>query len=328
MNEPLVCIVVLHWFNEADTMACMRAVRGLLYDNFFTVIVDNGSDPATRARLSAAGTGWDYIGNPVNLGYAGGCNVGIAHAKARGAEYVWLLNSDAIVTADVLGKLVATAEADRSIGLVAPLMRSDAADTELNLLCGRFDRRLLTLHYVFTLDDVAALERDKPDEIVLMGAALLARTAMLQAVGGFDEKLFAYWEDIDLSLRCVAAGYRVRLDKTAWVFHPRKDFFDPAHPVKPHVYYYLARNEIITVRKFGKGRAVWRSLLWGFLRQMDFVARTPDNIAGCHALLAGLWDGWRGRCGPWQPRRSMPAPLRRLLLRHPLLPRKLMSKPS
>jgi hypothetical protein len=129
--------------------------------------------------------------------------------------------------------------------------------------------------------------------------------------------LFAYWEDTDYSIRSARAGFRNVVVFATSVFHPGKPTIVSPAGVKPHYYYFMARNEILLWRKVCSRGRFMRSILWVLRHRLVQIERMPENTAGREAILSGLWDGWRDIGGRYDPARRMPYPLRAWLGRHP-----------
>ena len=108
---PLVAVVVLSWNSREDTLACLESLGSLRYRRLITIVVDNGSIDGSFEAIRARFPGVDAMQTGVNLGYAGGNNVGLRRALDLGAEYVLLLNNDTVVASDALDKLVTVGEA-------------------------------------------------------------------------------------------------------------------------------------------------------------------------------------------------------------------------
>jgi GT2 family glycosyltransferase len=91
-----VGIVLLNWNGWRDTVACLQSLRTLDYVPYEVYLVDNASEDDSEFRLRQ----WDpqlrIIQAGGNLGWAGGCNVGIRAALAEGCAHVYLLNNDAV----------------------------------------------------------------------------------------------------------------------------------------------------------------------------------------------------------------------------------------
>lgn len=323
--DPLVQIIVLNWNGADDTLRCVASLEQQTYPRFQIAVVDNGSTDDSWQALSGLGDHIHLVRLDQNLGYTGGNNAAMADAFAAGADYVWLFNNDAEADPDSLRRLIARCEADSSIGLASPLVLEASDRTSVQLGCGLFD--LTTPSFVPTYDIAQAREWHEkyPDRIVLHGTALLIRRALYDRIGGLDDLFFAYWEDIDYSIRSAQAGFRnVAVLETA-IYHGSKQTREAPESIKPHYYYFYSRNELLMWRKFATGRKFLRAALWILQRQMRQIARMPANTAGIDAVLSGLWHGWRNIGGSYNPTRKMPRLLRQALARNPGLWLRLMN---
>lgn len=118
--RPNVAIITLNWNGLADTVECLTLLQSVTYPDFKVYVVDNGSDHDEAGEIERGFGGFiGVVRNPENYGFAKGNNIGIAHALARGADYVLLLNNDTVVKPDFLDVLVDTAQAHNA-GIVGP----------------------------------------------------------------------------------------------------------------------------------------------------------------------------------------------------------------
>jgi len=117
-ETPKVSIIVLNWNSAHDTAECLESLRKLNYPAHEIIIVDNGSTDDSELVLREEYSDIKFIQTGVNLGYAGGNNVGIKYALAHGAELIWILNNDTVVDPDSLREMVVMAQSDPAIGLV------------------------------------------------------------------------------------------------------------------------------------------------------------------------------------------------------------------
>jgi GT2 family glycosyltransferase len=316
-REPLVAVVILNWREPDATIACVQAVRGLDYANKLIVVVDNGSAPAAVAALSRL-EGIVLVCNAANLGFTGGVNVGLREAMKLGADHVWLLNNDAATEPGTLRKLVAIAEADPRIGLASPVIHDSAAPEKPLFCLGLFDRRGLGTTQTDDPGEARRWLAERPDDAIVFGTALLVTRRLFSAIGGFDERFFAYVEDVDYSLRCHAAGFRVAVCFDALVYHAFKEPLRDPDSCPPYLHYYVSRNYPLLWRKLSGGPLLFgRAALWFLRQRLLQLERMPGNRAAIEALLAGLWDGLLGRTGAYDPARRPPWLLRCGLGRHP-----------
>jgi hypothetical protein len=313
---PTVAIVVLNWNDGDSTLACLKALRSLDYPNYTTIVVDNGSTDGSAQRIRGEG-GIELVINPVNLGYAGGVNVGIDRAMAAGAAYVWLLNNDATTQPDVLSRLVAAAEADEMIGLVSPIFCDPDQPAIVEFCLGRFDP--VARGATQTVDPLTASgwQQDHPEQVVLLGTALLIRRRLIEAIGGLDRAFFAYVEDVDYCLRAHLAGFRTVAVPDAVVFHKfKRPVTDPAG-VPAYLHYFMTRNYLLLWRKLPRPMFPRKATLWFLHERLTQIRRMRHVPAGIDAVLAGLWDGIRGIGGPYRPEHRSPWLLRAVIGRHP-----------
>ena len=297
---PLVYIVVLNWNSGEDTLRCLASLERQDYANVRLLVVDNGSTDGSAARLRGLGARITLIESETNLGYTGGNNLGIARAMAEGAAYIWLLNNDAIVAPDTLARLIAVAEADPGIGLLSPLVCDDQDRALVHFAGGRFDLGAPRYTPTEDLAEGRAWQAADPGRMALWGTAMLARRALVEKIGPLDERIFAYWEDIDYSIRSALAGFRNVMVFDAVIFHAAKPTIRSPKEVKPYYFYFMTRNEILMWRKFCPPVKFLKSVRWTILRQSRQIARMKDSPAHVDAVLDGIWDGLRGKGGGYQ----------------------------
>ena len=300
---PPVAIVVLNWNGAGETLACLASLRAQDYPNAALIVIDNGSAPDDLAALRAGLGDAVLIANPRNLGFAGGVNTGIARALADGAAYVWLVNNDARVAPDALSLLVAAAEGDPGLGLLSPVIRNLDRDGAPDFAGGRFRTAPLTFHMTADAAEGARWRAEQPGQVWLTGTALLLRRTVIERIGGFDAALFAYYEDNDYALRAAAAGFRNAVVPGAAVFHRSGDPSAAVPGKRPYFYYYMARNQILLLRKHGGLRRNARALVWALRAQAREARRWRAHPEVVRAIGAGIVDGLRGAGGAYAAER-------------------------
>src|SRR5712672_2084688 len=124
--QPSVSCILLNWKGWRDTVACLDALARLDYENLSVIVVDNGSADESVRRIREAAPDILVLETGSNLGFAGGNNVGIRHALAQGADYIWLLNNDTKPEPAALAQLVRRAESNSRFGEIGSvLVRAD-----------------------------------------------------------------------------------------------------------------------------------------------------------------------------------------------------------
>ena len=310
---PRVVLIVLNWNGLADTLECLVSVRGLTYPNWDAIVVDNGSDDRQEARtIRAAFPSVTVLENDRNMGYAGGCNVGIRQALRQGADYVWLLNNDTEVAPDCLTQLVEAAESLAEVGLLSPVIYYYGARDDIQCSGSIIDRHredqstLTSLGATCSIGEAATL--------TLWGTAILLKRSVVESIGLLDERYFAYHEDLDYCLRALRSGFRTLVVPGGKIYHKSaRSLGSEWSPVKE---YLLVRNWYLLWRTHLTG---WRRLTyprrysaWVLLRVLN--ARRAGQYDRADHALDGAWDAFRGQWGSWELKGKMPGILRASLV--------------
>ncbi|MFM7232065.1 MAG: glycosyltransferase, partial [bacterium] len=211
----LVSVVVLAWNQLPLTQACLASVRRHTHHPLQLIVVDNGSSDGTVEWLRAeavAHADTTLVENASNLGFAAGCNQGLARAHG---EWVVLLNNDTVVTDGWLDGMIAVHGALRNAGFVGPVT---------NEIAGL--QRAVAPDYVRAdLDAFAAAwrERHRHQRVPsprLVGFCLLGHASLWARVGGLDESYATgNYEDDDLCLRAELAGFRNVIAGEVFIHH-------------------------------------------------------------------------------------------------------------
>ncbi len=263
------------------------------------VVVDNDSGAAERraATSLAADRGWSLVPSP-NDGFGAGCNRGVAAARAAGCDVVLLLNPDAALTVDdarALHEHVRRHPGDVvSPVVVVPSGRESFVGAVVDVGAGR-------------------TRRPRPGDGPgvrpwLTGACLALHVDTYTALGGFDERYFLYWEDVDLSWRAAASGARLVVRDDVRVVHTVGG--TQGGGVSPLYCYWNCRNRMLfaALHLTPRDRRRWavRSGAYALevvLRASPRVAvRSPRAaVAAARGTVAGLRVArrtvWAGRAG-------------------------------
>ncbi len=238
---PKIVIVVLNWNGKCDTIECIKSIFNSSYKDYDIVIVDNGSTYEEGKYLKKELPSVDIIENGINLGFAKGCNVGIRYAiDVKKAEYILLLNNDTIVSPECISELFKTINRNEDIGIVGPLIYN-----YINYLSIQSASISLKKFSLKNITDY--LSEDEVERPFLTGCAMLISASLLSKINGFDEKYFAYWEDLDLCIRTRKEGYRIVLAPKAKIWH--KGSMSTGGYLNKKAYYYYIRNSLYFYKK-------------------------------------------------------------------------------
>jgi GT2 family glycosyltransferase len=207
MSPPLRASVIV------PTVAGGPRVRELLSSlrdrppDVEVLVVDNGSSDPDIGGLGDRFEGVRVIRLDRNAGYSRAVN--LAAREATGDAIV-LLNDDSVCDPGYVEAIVAPLDQAAGVTMAAGVMREARDASRIDTAGMQLDRTLLVFDYL-NGEPLARLGRGVEDPIGPSGAAAAFDRDAFLAVGGFDEALFAYWEDVDLVLRMRMAGQRCAL---------------------------------------------------------------------------------------------------------------------
>lgn len=312
-----VAIVTVNFNGEDDTLELLESLKTIQDSGFKiqVIVVDNGSSDNLVGEVIKKYPEIVVLQNGQNLGFSGGYNRGIEHALIWGADYVLIINNDAqIIDPNLLQQLIKTASLDDSVGIVGPKIyfakgsefhKDRYKDEDLGKVLwfagGSFDwNNVMTVHR--GLDEVDEGNFNTVEEAeFLTGCCMLIKREVLEKVGYFDERYFAYCEDSDLCQRVKIGGFKLIYDGTTSIAHK----VSKAEGVGSQVVdYYLTRNRLIFGFTYASSRA----------RFALFREAIKHLLSGREAQKRAVRDFFSGQKGPreaqkWNEDSSFPAAL-------------------
>jgi GT2 family glycosyltransferase len=236
-DRPSISVVVVAYGPEDWLGRCVDALLTSEKVHVEVVVVDNGG---TEGRVDALdGTEGVVVVRPgTNTGFAGGCNLGVT---ASSHKFVALINPDAIVEPDALAELHAVIVEHPHRPHVIATASVRLADRPELLNSGGNDVHFLGVSWAGCFEEPAADHDQRRTTTAASGAAMMCPRSSWDALGGFCDELFAYYEDAELSLRAWQRGGSVEFVPSAVVLH-RYEF--SRNPTKNRL---LERNRLIVV---------------------------------------------------------------------------------
>lgn len=226
-TPPRVAVVTVGYDSDEVMPLFLASIDAASSEPVLVVVADNA--PALgglRGIAERAGAG--YLALPSNPGYGGGMNAAVA-TLPDSVEWILVSNPDVVLAPGSIDALVAVGDDDDSIGAVGPRTESPSGEVYPSA------RRIPSLrtgvgHALFANIWIGnpwtrAYREEQGDPAVardagwLSGACVLVRRRAFEALGGFDEGYFMYFEDVDLGFRLGRAGWRNRYTPTARVVH-------------------------------------------------------------------------------------------------------------
>ncbi len=294
-RSPLVFIIILNWNGWRDTLACVESCRRLTWPNYRIVVVDNSSTDGSGEFLRQHLRDEDILQSGSNLGFAGGCNVGIRDALSSGAAYVWLLNNDTVADPEALTLLVAAMEREKTVGIAGSKIYYHDDPRRIWSAGGIWEKGRLRLYQrgAHKLDEGQFEEMCEVGS--LSGCSMLISTAAIQRIGLMDESYFLYWEDTEWCARALEKGYKILFVPGSRIWHKVSA---SAGENSFSQYYYYIRNGFYFLRRYDI-RSLPRFILFNLL--FAILSISKGNAQAVRGIARGFVDFLRNEKGPRRP---------------------------
>ena len=255
IRPGVVSVVLVNFRGTDDTITAVRGLEKLDWpaDRYEVIVVENGSEDDSADRLRSALPDIRLIVSKRNLGFAGGCNLGVS--KATG-EYLAFLNNDARPDTRWIRSAVERFEADPAVGAVA----SKVLDWE-GVNVDFIDAALTWFGQGYKPLTAQPVPRnyEVPASVLFgTGSAMFVRASDFASLGGFDERFFMFFEDVDLGWRLNLAGRTFAYEPGSIAFHKHHASMASYGAFKEQ--YLLERNALFTLYKNAGDEALARLL--------------------------------------------------------------------
>lgn len=220
MSSPKVSVILVNWNNYADTAECLESLKKATYPNYDVVVVDNGSVRDDVGLLKHGFGGFiKLIANDRNIGFAGGCNLGIRDALASGADYVVLLNNDTVVAPDFLEPMVEAAQREKRMGVAGGKIYCYELPQTIWFAGG-------ILNYCTGSTPIRGsgeIDNGQFENMIevdwICGCYMFIPRQVLETVGLLDERFFFGWEDADFCVRAAKKGFKILFVPGSKIWH-------------------------------------------------------------------------------------------------------------
>jgi len=265
----LISIITVNFNQPQATLELLQSIY-ICYPkaNLEVIVVDNGSDEDRGMDFKNTELHVLYIRSEINLGFAGGNNLGIKSAKG---EFLFLVNNDTEFTPGLLETLTETMSENPAIGIISP---------KINY----FDNKGIIQYAGFTPMDyytgrnecIGQFETDQGqfDNVVMEtgyvhGAAMMIRRSALKAAGSMAENFFLYYEEMDWCEKIRRAGFQIWINTNAMIYHKESLSVGKNSAMKE---FFMNRNRILFIRKNATDKQ--KMIFWFYF--LSFVL--PRNI--------------------------------------------------
>jgi len=238
------------------------------YSNVEIIVVDNGSKVNDVPKWQVKYPDIKFIRSDINLGFAGGNNLGVKEATG---EYLFFVNNDTEFTEGLVQTLVDILDTHPKVGMVSPKIRYfDKPDTL------QYVGFTAMNYYTCRNYCVGQFEVDKGqyDNITgptayAHGAAMMGRKEAIDKAGLMAENFFLYYEEMDWCDHIKKAGYQIWVETQALIYHKESVSVGRASALKE---YFMNRNRILFIRR----NAPFQARLFFYIYFMCLVV--PRNI--------------------------------------------------
>ena len=205
--NPLVSVIIVNYNGKTHLEKCLKSLAEINYSDIEIILVDNNSSDSSLEFVRDNYPDIIILKLEKNYGFAKPNNMA---AKIAKGEYFLFLNNDTKVTPNFIDELLAVSESDHNIAILQSLLLKPNGTVDSS---GDF------------IDELGVVYNSKkiPDKVRVIssarGASMLVRCSAFEKLGGFDEKFFVSFEDVDLGWRAWILGYKVVVVPKSIVYH-------------------------------------------------------------------------------------------------------------
>lgn len=255
-NECNLSIITVNYYGLEDTCTLIDSIP--FNENMEVIVVDNASKQDEASIISKNYPQVKTIRSNINLGFAGGNNLGIKAAKGK---YLFLINNDTVFKDFNVQTLIDRLESSPNIGIVCPKIRFAWDDNPIQF-AGYTPLSKKTVRN----KAIGYGEEDKGQYDVAHptpyahGAAMLIKREAIGKVGLIPECFFLYYEEIDWSMMFTRAGYEIWYEPACTIYHKESQSTGQSSPLRT---YYITRNRLLLVKRNWQG--IYKFLAYCYL---------------------------------------------------------------
>ncbi len=240
-----VAIVILNYNGLEDTLNCLTSVYNLSYPDFKVIVVDNGSLIKSKRQILKKFPRTIVFENKKNLGFAGGCNIGIRYALKKKYPYILLLNNDAIVDRHLLDFFVRAAQEKPRAGIFGAKILNYKAKAQIDNVGSVFSWEIGKFVDCGKKNHKRRLQNPRKVDYVC-GCCLFLKSEVVKKIGLLEKKFFLLWEETDFCYRAKKNNFEIWTVPRALVWHKVSASFSGG---KIHSEYFWWRGRLLWVSR-------------------------------------------------------------------------------
>ncbi len=284
-----VFAVVLNYNGFSDSKEC---IESLLNSNFKLriIVVDNNSNDDSFRKLQDLFEGLDFISSKINLGYAGGMNLGIKYSLSENADYIILVNQDVVVSSNFLAPLINKFNLDTQIGIVSSKVLYKDNKNIIYCAGGRISELLCTGVAKYQGKSADKYANEDREISLAEGCFLIVKSEVFRKVGLLNEKYFMYLEDVEFSER-VRKYYKIIFASESIIYH-KSGAGKSWSQFTPLYNYYYTRNRLWHYKSkniYKKIYVILLSIVILIIKTVSILIKRKQNK---FQSLTSLWSGF------------------------------------
>ena len=302
-DSKRLSIIIVSWNVRQELAQCLESIRQHgPQESCEVFVVDNASSDGTVQMLTENFSFVRILQNQENRGFGAANNQAITECRGK---YLLFLNPDTRIHADTLQSLIQFMDDHPDVGACGPKLLNEDGTTQRSVRC--FPTFRAVLHRYTALRQFKVFARaykqwmmmdfayDTTQDVdQLMGAAILARTRLVRRLGGFDERFFMYFEEVDLCLRIKQLDQRVMFVPSACITHAGCRSAEQV-PVKNNI---MALTSLLKYLRKHRGRGP--TFLFNLIfKPLVILRQVCDIVKGLATMVVSLvtWDVQRREKG-------------------------------
>ena len=224
MERAVVSLILVNYNGASVVLDCLRSLLQFLHSiPYEIIVVDNASTDGSAALIAENFPTVQLIRQAENRGFGTGNNVGGKQAKS---EFLFFLNTDTVLMSDVLPPLVRLMQEQPDVGIIGTKLLNADGSLQLSVakeisIAGEYQTLRQLKQYALPQQQGDIQQQFEHAQIVdiVIGAAFFVRRSLFEALNGFDETFFMYFEESDLCQRARDRGWKILYTPEVSIIH-------------------------------------------------------------------------------------------------------------
>jgi GT2 family glycosyltransferase len=280
-------IIILNYNGWKDTIECLESLK-CIQEDYKIVLIDNKSTDDSIDKLEKwiqnqkeLSSNLIFITSSENNGYAAGNNIGIKYVESQeDAEFIWILNNDTLIKADILENLLncyKNLEKENIALLGSKILNEDFSIQSIGYLNSKY-----------TEDEIKSKSSIEVEHI--SGCSIFFRADRIKEIGYIPEEYFLYYEETDWMKHIKQKGFKIFTCLSSQLIH--KHAKSTGGIYSPFVIYYMTRNQILFNRKYLNSIEYYLFILKIINRNLlKIVFYSFKNLELSKSIFTGTIDG-------------------------------------